>query len=154
MTATDMHTTQELLEAVFAVRSVPRLYNDGQLPLDKSVEMAMRRVGCWCEMAVSLRASQLELVVTHFPTGKNMNTETEAAMEMEAVTPSIVTHIRDNIKNQSSSTFRHRLSSLFLLSHLFLSFLTVFSPQCISATCIFHYLHMLNYLATFNCVHF
>jgi hypothetical protein len=34
MTATDMHaTTEELLEGVFAVRSVPRLYNNDQLQL-------------------------------------------------------------------------------------------------------------------------
>jgi hypothetical protein len=32
--ATDTHaTTEELLEAVFSVRSVLRLYNEGQLPL-------------------------------------------------------------------------------------------------------------------------
>jgi hypothetical protein len=34
MTATDTHgTIEELLEAVFSVRSVPRLNNDDQLPL-------------------------------------------------------------------------------------------------------------------------
>jgi hypothetical protein len=37
------------------VRSVPRLYNEGQLSLLKSIETAVRRVGGWCEMAASLR---------------------------------------------------------------------------------------------------
>jgi hypothetical protein len=35
MVATDTHTTiEELLEVVFSERSVSRLYNEGQLPLD------------------------------------------------------------------------------------------------------------------------
>jgi hypothetical protein len=35
MAATDMHvTTEELLEALFSVRSLPRLYKEGQLPLE------------------------------------------------------------------------------------------------------------------------
>jgi hypothetical protein len=42
MAATDMHTTEELLEVVFSVRSVLRLYNEGQLPLEKSPEMTVR----------------------------------------------------------------------------------------------------------------
>jgi hypothetical protein len=34
MAATDTHATiEELLEAVLSVRSVPKLYNQGQLPL-------------------------------------------------------------------------------------------------------------------------
>jgi hypothetical protein len=45
---------KELVQAVFSVRSVPRLYNKGQLPLAESLETAVRRVGGWCEMAVSL----------------------------------------------------------------------------------------------------
>jgi hypothetical protein len=37
MAATDMHITiEKLLETVFSVRSVPRLYNEGQLPLEES----------------------------------------------------------------------------------------------------------------------
>jgi hypothetical protein len=61
MAATDTHVTMEmLLEAVFSVRSVPRLYNEGQLPLEKSLETAVRRVGDWCEMAASLGIIQLE----------------------------------------------------------------------------------------------
>jgi hypothetical protein len=49
MAATDMHTTtEEMLEAVFSVRSVPRLYNEGQLPLEKSLETAVRRRGGKC----------------------------------------------------------------------------------------------------------
>jgi hypothetical protein len=39
MAAIDMHMTiEELLRAVVSVRSVPRLYNEGQLPLDQSLE--------------------------------------------------------------------------------------------------------------------
>jgi hypothetical protein len=46
MVATYRHITmKELLEVVFSVRSVPRLYNEGQLPLEESLETAMRRVG-------------------------------------------------------------------------------------------------------------
>jgi hypothetical protein len=45
---------EELLEVIFSVRSVLRLYNEGKLPLEKSVETAVRRVGGWCEMAASL----------------------------------------------------------------------------------------------------
>jgi hypothetical protein len=45
MAATDMHVTiEELLEAVFCVRSVPRLYNVGHLPLEESLETAVRRI--------------------------------------------------------------------------------------------------------------
>jgi hypothetical protein len=37
MDATDMHVTiEELLEEMFSVPSVPRVYNEGQLPLEKS----------------------------------------------------------------------------------------------------------------------
>jgi hypothetical protein len=44
MATTDMHTTmEELLEAVFAVRSVPKLYNKDQLPLRVSRETVCRR---------------------------------------------------------------------------------------------------------------
>jgi hypothetical protein len=40
-TTTDTHaTTAELLEAVYSVLSVPRLYNEGQLPLQGSLETA------------------------------------------------------------------------------------------------------------------
>jgi hypothetical protein len=38
-------TVEELLEAAFSVWSVLRLYNEGQLPLEKSVVATMRRVG-------------------------------------------------------------------------------------------------------------
>jgi hypothetical protein len=56
MAATDTHATvEELLVALFSVRSVPSLYNEGQLPSEESLEMAVRRVGSWCEMATSLR---------------------------------------------------------------------------------------------------
>jgi hypothetical protein len=59
MAATDTHTTiEELLEAVFSVRSVRRLYNEDQLPLRESLESAVRSVGGWCEMAASLRGRE------------------------------------------------------------------------------------------------
>jgi hypothetical protein len=38
--------------------SVPRLYNEEQLRLSRSLETAVRRVGGWCEMAASLRGSE------------------------------------------------------------------------------------------------
>jgi hypothetical protein len=42
MAATDKHATiEELLEAVFAVRSVPRLYKEEQLQLRDSLETAV-----------------------------------------------------------------------------------------------------------------
>jgi hypothetical protein len=53
-------TIQKLLEAVFSVRPVPRLYDEGQLPLVLSVETTVRRVGGWCEIAASLGVSELE----------------------------------------------------------------------------------------------
>jgi hypothetical protein len=60
MAATDTYATiEELLEALLSVRSVLRLYNEGQLPLEESFERAVRRVGGWCEMAASLGVSQL-----------------------------------------------------------------------------------------------
>jgi hypothetical protein len=58
MAATDRHATiEELLEAVFSVRSVPSLYNEGQLSLEENPETALRTVGGWCEMAASLGVS-------------------------------------------------------------------------------------------------
>jgi hypothetical protein len=42
------------------VLPVPRLCNDEQLRLRDSLEMEVRRVGSWCEMATSLGISQLE----------------------------------------------------------------------------------------------
>jgi hypothetical protein len=54
MAATDTHATIELLEAEFSVRSVSGLYNKGQLPLEESLETAVRRVEGWCEVAASL----------------------------------------------------------------------------------------------------
>jgi hypothetical protein len=56
MTATDTHATiEELLEAVFSVRSLPRLYNESQLQLETSLQTAVTRVRVSCEMAASLR---------------------------------------------------------------------------------------------------
>jgi hypothetical protein len=60
MAAKVTHATIELLEAVFSVRSVQRLYKEGLLPLEESLETAVRRAGVWCEMAASLAVSQLE----------------------------------------------------------------------------------------------
>jgi hypothetical protein len=42
------------------MRSVPRLYNEMQLRLREGLEMAVRKVGGWCEMAASLGGSHLE----------------------------------------------------------------------------------------------
>jgi hypothetical protein len=62
MAEIDPHATiEELLEAMFSVRSVPRLYNEDQLPLRVSREgvcrqaILRRQLGGWCEMAASLR---------------------------------------------------------------------------------------------------
>jgi hypothetical protein len=45
MAERDTHATiEELLEAVFSVRSVPRLYNEDQLPIDK-----LSRSVCVCD---------------------------------------------------------------------------------------------------------
>jgi hypothetical protein len=43
------------LEVVLPVRFVPRLYNEGYLPLRESLETAVKIVGDWCEMAANLR---------------------------------------------------------------------------------------------------
>jgi hypothetical protein len=40
------------------VRSVPRLYNEGQLPLQRSLQTAIRRVEGWCEMAINPRGRE------------------------------------------------------------------------------------------------
>jgi hypothetical protein len=55
-------TISELSETVFSVRPVPRLYNEGQLPLEESLETAVRREGGYCEMAASLGVSGVECV--------------------------------------------------------------------------------------------
>jgi hypothetical protein len=51
-------TTEELLEAVFSARSFLRLCNKDQLPLRESLEMAVRRVGCSCEISARLRGHE------------------------------------------------------------------------------------------------
>jgi hypothetical protein len=59
MAATDTHATiEELLVAVFSVRSVPRQYNEEQLRLRETPDAAVRSVGVWCEMAASLRGRE------------------------------------------------------------------------------------------------
>jgi hypothetical protein len=60
MAATDTHATTE---AVFSVRPVPGLYNDGQQPLEESLETAVRRGG-WCEKAASLGVSGASWLVS------------------------------------------------------------------------------------------
>jgi hypothetical protein len=61
MATADIHTTiEKLLEAVFFMQPVPRLYNEGQLPLEESLKMAMRSIRGWCEIGASLGVSQLE----------------------------------------------------------------------------------------------
>jgi hypothetical protein len=61
MAATGMHaTTEELLEAMVSVWSVPRLYIKGQLPLEESLETAVRRVGGWRDMTTSLGVSEVK----------------------------------------------------------------------------------------------
>jgi hypothetical protein len=50
-------TRKELPEAVFSMRSVPRLYNEEQLRLRERLETAVRLVGGWCEMDASLGIS-------------------------------------------------------------------------------------------------
>jgi hypothetical protein len=56
MTKTDTHATiDELLEELFPVRSVPILYNE--LPLQDSLQTAVRRIRSWCQMAASLGVS-------------------------------------------------------------------------------------------------
>jgi hypothetical protein len=42
---------EELLKVVFCAWSMLRLYNGGQLSLEESLEMAVRRVGGWYEVA-------------------------------------------------------------------------------------------------------
>jgi hypothetical protein len=49
-----------MLEVMFSMQSMPRLYNEGQLPLEESLEMAVRRALGWYEIAASLGVRQLE----------------------------------------------------------------------------------------------
>jgi hypothetical protein len=55
MATTEMHATIEgLLEAVFSVQSIPKIYNEDQLSLLQSLETTDRRAGGWCKMTTSL----------------------------------------------------------------------------------------------------
>jgi hypothetical protein len=66
---------------------MPKLYNEKQLRLRKSLEATMRIVGGWCEMAASLGVSSSnELVLRESSASKDMNTEAEEATALEAVT--------------------------------------------------------------------
>jgi hypothetical protein len=49
MASTDTHETIELLEAVFSMWSVSRLYNEEPLRLRESLETAVGRVRVSCE---------------------------------------------------------------------------------------------------------
>jgi hypothetical protein len=42
-----------ITEETFFAQSVPMLYNKEQVPLQECLEMAVRRVGGWCEMAAA-----------------------------------------------------------------------------------------------------
>jgi hypothetical protein len=66
---------------------VLRLYNEEQLRLRESLETAVRRAGGWCEMDASLGVSwSNESVVRQSLANKDMNTESEEATALEAVT--------------------------------------------------------------------
>jgi hypothetical protein len=52
------------LEAMFSLWSMPRLYNEEQLPLRESPETVVGRVGGWCEMAASPKAEE-RLLLEH-----------------------------------------------------------------------------------------
>jgi hypothetical protein len=66
---------EEQLELVLSVQSVS-LYDEDHLPLEMSLEMAVRRLGGLCHMAISLGVSQLErLVMRQSPFGKNVSVE-------------------------------------------------------------------------------
>jgi hypothetical protein len=86
MASTDTHPkTEELLEAVFSVWSVPSLY--GQLSLDEILETAMKREGGWCETAASLQVSwNNEWIERGSSANKDMNTEAEVATALKFVT--------------------------------------------------------------------
>jgi hypothetical protein len=72
MAATDMNKTiEEILEAMFSVQSVSRLYNEEQLRLQGSLETALRVVGVSCETVASQQGREHE---------------SEEAKEIEAVT--------------------------------------------------------------------
>jgi hypothetical protein len=66
-------TIEDLLEEVLSMQSVPRLCNGDQLRLD-SLGTAVRRVGGWCEMAVSVGVR----AASESPGSKDVNTEATA----------------------------------------------------------------------------
>jgi hypothetical protein len=54
-----LETKQDAIMMVtFSVRYMPKLYNENQMPLQDSLEMAVRRVEGWCEMATSLQGCE------------------------------------------------------------------------------------------------
>jgi hypothetical protein len=64
---------------MFSLWSVPRLYNEGQLLLEKSSETAVRMVRGWCEVAASCESDSWsnESVVRQSPAGKKVSTEAD-----------------------------------------------------------------------------
>jgi hypothetical protein len=48
-----------IMEEMFPVRSMLRLYDEDQLPSRDNLETAVRGVRGWCEMAVSLPGHEL-----------------------------------------------------------------------------------------------
>jgi aminoglycoside phosphotransferase (APT) family kinase protein len=60
----------------------------------ESPEMAVRRVGGWCDMAASLGISwSNELVVRQSPASKDVNMEAEEATVLEAITRGHQTYV-------------------------------------------------------------
>jgi hypothetical protein len=65
MAARDAHATiEELLEAVSSVRSVPELYEEKQVRLRESLEMAAGRARGWWDVAASLLGRELGSIGT------------------------------------------------------------------------------------------
>jgi hypothetical protein len=80
MAATVTHAkTEEPFEKVFSMGSVLKLYKEGQLPLQKSRETVVGRVGGLCEMAASLVVDSCRnaLVVGQSLAGRNVSTKAE-----------------------------------------------------------------------------
>jgi hypothetical protein len=53
MAATDTYTTEELLEAVFSVRSVPKLYNEGVIFDKRLIEDYTLVIYPWHYLAIT-----------------------------------------------------------------------------------------------------
>jgi hypothetical protein len=53
-------TIEELLAALFSVRTVPSLYNEDHLSLREGLETVVKRVCGWCQVAASLQRREPE----------------------------------------------------------------------------------------------